>query len=147
MTSRTNNAAPEPANSGGAGAWIGFAAHAAELPILDGNGSPGTDGSGLIFDHHRGGATFINNMGENPSATATIRVTAGQRGRVRYLREVVATTLADRVATLPVTIEWLCLDQVTQGGDGAVASTRPDGETCVAGRCASTRVDSAQLED
>ena len=85
--------------------------------------------------------------GEDPAAPVTIRVVARRLGVARFLREIVTTVPADRVALLPVSMEWLCIDQVEETPDGEVTSTCPSGETCVAGRCTDPALDSNALSD
>ena len=86
-------------------------------------------------------------VGSEPTEPVTIRVMSSLRGRPRSLREVVTTIPRDRVATLTVKIEWLCLDQVEEQPDGTVTSTCDDGETCVGGSCVPWEVDSTTLPD
>jgi hypothetical protein len=86
-------------------------------------------------------------VGKNPSQPVTIRVSSSQAGTVRTLREIVTTVPGDRVATLYVPIQWLCLDQVTTNGAGEVSSSCASGETCVSGSCVTTQVDSTTLPD
>jgi hypothetical protein len=85
----------------------------------------------------------------DPGAAVRVRVVALHGdGAPRMIREVVTTVPADRTATLPIPIEFLCdgmattvLDPVTQKpvrdakGDLVFKSTCDDGMTCAAGKC------------
>lgn len=68
----------------------------------------------------------------------------GEGGKVRIVRDIITTVPAERVATLPIPIHFLCDGQGTDT-DGNATSTCPEGETCVAGACAKNEVDSAKL--
>ena len=71
---------------------------------------------------------------------------AKQQGKARTLREAVTTVPQDRIAMLRLPIQWLC-DGFVVERDGRVESTCPDGQTCVAGECVGTDIDSSTLED
>ncbi len=83
--------------------------------------------------------------GNDPSQPVTIRVMSSKNGKVRSLREIITTVPSDRLATLSVPVEWLCLDEVSSNGAGQVSSTCDAGETCVAGACVASQVDSTVL--
>ena len=99
---------------------------------------------------------------EDASAAIVIRViaTQGSDESVRVLREIATTIPTDRVATLPITLEFLCngsgeverdknTNKVKRDASGVVLvkSTCPDQQTCVAGLCAPSKVPSEDLPD
>lgn len=66
--------------------------------------------------------------------------TGGEGGQVRVVRDIVTTVPAERVATLPVPIHFLCEGQGKDEAGNAV-STCAEGETCKAGACAENKVE------
>jgi hypothetical protein len=91
---------------------------------------------------------IVRGKGDDP---VTIRVMSRLKNGVRTLREVVTTVPEDRVAHLPIKVEWLCDGQVkvSVGKDGSenVSSTCPDKQTCIAGECKSVVIDSSTLSN
>ncbi|MBN1610567.1 MAG: LamG domain-containing protein [Polyangiaceae bacterium] len=85
--------------------------------------------------------------GKDPTEPVTIRVSSSLKHKPRTLREVVTPIPADRVATLTIPIEWLCVDQAKTDDDGSVVSTCDNGETCIAGGCESSAIDVDDLPD
>jgi hypothetical protein len=83
--------------------------------------------------------------GKDPTGPVTIRVSSSLAHKPRTLREVVTPIPSDRVATLTIPIEWLCVGQVKTEDDGSVVSTCDNGESCVAGTCESVAVDADGL--
>ena len=83
---------------------------------------------------------------ERPSAPVTIQVIGFQGIRPRVMRETVTTIPVERIATLRVPIEWLC-DESARLQLGEVESTCPTEETCIAGTCMASAVDSDDLPD
>ncbi|AKT36654.1 hypothetical protein [Chondromyces crocatus] len=71
----------------------------------------------------------------------------GELGEVRIYREVVTTLPEGRAAALHVPLQYLCEGSGTQSGTSAVDALCPSGQTCVAGICQSSTVDSAELPD
>jgi sugar lactone lactonase YvrE len=100
---------------------------------------------------------------KDPSEAVKIRVIASHGSeesvKVKVLREVVTTVPAERIATLPITIEFLCdgsgqAERDERGnikrdpsGRVIVKNTCPDGRTCVAGSCVPSELPSAMLLD
>lgn len=85
--------------------------------------------------------------GSDPSKRVTIRVWAMQGGNIRMLREVVTPVPSDRIAALPIPVQWLCDGMAVKQADGGVESACPTGQTCVAGECVTSDVDSTKLLD
>jgi formylglycine-generating enzyme required for sulfatase activity len=83
---------------------------------------------------------------DHPSAPVTIQVMGFRQSKPRVMRETVTTIPAERIATLRVPIEWLC-DDSARTENGEVVSTCPTEETCVAGTCTASFVDSEDLPD
>ncbi len=101
-------------------------------------------------------ATLTLVAGRDPSQPVSIRVSGGQHGGAwRTFREVTTTVPADRSAALRMPIQWLCdgtaTMRTTPGVDGRptdeLASTCPDGSTCMAGACKQSAVPEPQLPD
>jgi hypothetical protein len=86
-------------------------------------------------------------VGEDPSTPVTIRITAWQGANPRVLREAVSTVPANRLASLRMPVQWLCDGTAVDDGAGNVTSTCGAGQTCVAGSCVSSEVDSSELPD
>lgn len=80
--------------------------------------------------------------GSDPNRTVRVTVQALRRGQVRVTRDAIARVPRDRVASLPLPIDGLCVDKTACGSD-------PDGKplTCVAGRCVSASVETEGLSD
>jgi hypothetical protein len=105
--------------------------------------------------------TFAILAGSNPSVSVKIRVIA-YRGpkdtrRPFVLREAITTVPADRVAMLPMPVNWLCWGQLEQlpsvSGEDLDASPNCEAEdekdpmTCAAGRCVPASIESSTLPD
>jgi sugar lactone lactonase YvrE len=106
---------------------------------------------------------------QDPTQPIRVRVIAsqgheddasGEVPTVRILREVVTTVPTDRVASLPIPIEFLCdgsgvVDRDAQGhakrdGSGNVIVKNrdcEDGQTCIAGKCVTRDLEVTKLED
>ncbi|MDX2054485.1 MAG: hypothetical protein SFV15_18940 [Polyangiaceae bacterium] len=93
-------------------------------------------------------ATLALAVGKDPSLPVNIRVVAFQKSVPRVLKEIITTVPADRVATLPVRLHWLCADarSVKTSVQGEVQSACPADQSCSAGACTSAGVNSANLE-
>jgi formylglycine-generating enzyme required for sulfatase activity len=83
---------------------------------------------------------------DHPSAPVTIQVMGFRQAKPRVMRETVTTIPAERVATLRVPIEWLC-DDSARTESGEVVSTCPTEETCIAGTCMTSAMNSEDLPD
>jgi formylglycine-generating enzyme required for sulfatase activity len=83
---------------------------------------------------------------DRPSAPVTIQVIGFRQAKPRVMRETVTTIPGERIATLRVPIEWLC-DESARTDNGEVVSTCPSEETCIAGTCLASMVDSDELPD
>ncbi|WP_438029365.1 hypothetical protein [Sorangium sp. So ce233] len=69
-------------------------------------------------------------------------------GPVRILREAVTRIPKDRVALLTLPLDFLCDDSGRSEETGDVVSTFcEEGQTCVAGACVSSQIDSSALPD
>lgn len=87
---------------------------------------------------------------EDPSDAIRIEVGIrnGADGPVRAVREVVTTIPAERVAMLPVPIQFLCKkENIALTTDNKLQSECGEGKTCIAGRCEDNVVDSSTLPD
>lgn len=91
-------------------------------------------------------ATLAVVAGDDPSKPVHIQVWARQSGKIRVLRDIVTTVPANRIAMMPVPIQWLC-DGSGQEQDTSILSTCGEGLTCLAGACVSNVVDSSLLPD
>ncbi len=90
-------------------------------------------------------ATLALLPGKNPADPVTVRV-IGKRGTTtRTLREVVTTVPTDRLATLRMPMEWLCVGTVKDDASGGLASSCAAGQTCAGGACVSSTVDATTL--
>lgn len=76
----------------------------------------------------------------DPAAPVKIRVIGKKGGAARVEREVVTTIPENRVATLDVKLEGLCI-----GFNEGSATQCAEGQTCKAGSCASSDVSSTEL--
>jgi hypothetical protein len=99
----------------------------------------------------------------DPSAPVRIQVSGSRGGpeaSPRVLRDVVTSVPEDRVATLPVNLEFLCngttnvvydsegnIKRDPTTGNVVLESTCGEGLTCVAGRCVTPEVPSENLPD
>jgi formylglycine-generating enzyme required for sulfatase activity len=83
---------------------------------------------------------------DRPSAPVTIQVIGFRQAKPRVMRETVTTIPVERIATLRVPIEWLC-DDSARTDNGEVVSACPTEETCIAGTCMASAVDSDDLPD
>ncbi|AGP36115.1 hypothetical protein [Sorangium cellulosum] len=68
-------------------------------------------------------------------------------GPVRILREVVTTIPKDRVALLTVSLDFLCDGSGQAAGSDVERALCDEGQTCVAGACVSSEIDSSTLPD
>lgn len=87
---------------------------------------------------------------EDPSDAIRIAVGVrnGAEGPVRVVREAVTTIPKDRVAMLPMPIQFLCKkDDIPFDNNNDIQSECGEGKTCLAGRCEDSYVDSATLPD
>ncbi|HMI83932.1 MAG TPA: SUMF1/EgtB/PvdO family nonheme iron enzyme [Polyangiaceae bacterium] len=83
---------------------------------------------------------------DHPSAPVTIQVMGFRQAKARVMRETVTTIPVERIASLRIPIEWLC-DDSARTDNGEVVSTCPTEQTCIAGTCAESFVDSDELPD
>lgn len=84
-------------------------------------------------------------VGSSDSAsTADIIVSARSGSKVRIVTEVVTTIPTDRAATMQLPLQFLCDGQGKMQGASA-ASTCPGGQSCLAGACKTSSVDSSAL--
>lgn len=91
-------------------------------------------------------ATFGIVVGPNPAEPIAIRVIARKQGHARVLREIKTTVPADRVAELPIPIQWLCDGHRKELPNGDATSDCDDpAKTCIAGSCTDATVDPAAL--
>lgn len=86
-------------------------------------------------------------VGEDPTTPVTMRVIAYQGDTPRVLREAVSTVPADRLAQLRLPVQWLCDGSAVLEPDGSVTSACGEGNTCVAGTCVPSGVESSELPD
>jgi hypothetical protein len=89
-------------------------------------------------------ATLAIVAGSDPSIPVTVRVIGFQGTTARVLRKAVTTVPTDRIALLQMPVQWLCWGDVDETG----LDTFGDGcgeQTCVAGKCVDTAVDSKSL--
>jgi hypothetical protein len=77
--------------------------------------------------------------------TIDVRVIGVHGSEVKVLREAVTTVPTDRQVTLRMPVAWLCYGSAMQTAGGAVQSTCPSGQTCVAGECKTNLVQSQTL--
>ncbi len=90
-------------------------------------------------------ATLTILPGEDKNPPVTIRVISYQNREARTLRKVITTVPDDREALLRMPIQWLCDGQVEEKAEDSYASSCSEGESCVAGTCATDTVDVATL--
>lgn len=94
-------------------------------------------------------------LGSDDRAQAAIRIrtVAFQKTKARVLRDVVTTAPTSRVALMRVPLQWLSDGSVSGSSTDLVDAFRqlqsvcPDGQTSIAGECASAVVDSNKLPD
>lgn len=89
--------------------------------------------------------------GKDPDAAIVLRLHAQKGSVVKMLREVVTTIPRQRIARLSMPIRWLCDDSAKATGTApniAVEhATCTPGQTCIAGECRDSAIDSAKLPD
>lgn len=92
--------------------------------------------------------------GDNPSLPVKIRVIAYRGASPQVLKETITTVPTDRIASLPMSIHWLCWDDQLPELPAPEGQVEPDtettcqpGETCSAGTCVASEIDSSTLED
>lgn len=90
-------------------------------------------------------ATLAVITGKEVDASLSIKLTANLKAEARIVREIKVNPVADRLALLPVELDFLCLDRVRPGTLGDFRSECEMGETCVQGRCAATSIDASAL--
>jgi hypothetical protein len=103
----------------------------------------GTDEGSILLP-----ATLGLLVPDDPSTPVTVRVTArrgGRDGEVRVLREVVTTVPPDRIAMLPIPIQFLCDGSAKEEGGRVVTTCENAEDTCIAGECAPKAIAAAQL--
>ncbi|HMJ56110.1 MAG TPA: SUMF1/EgtB/PvdO family nonheme iron enzyme [Polyangiaceae bacterium] len=83
---------------------------------------------------------------DHPSSPVTIQVMGFRKTKPRVMRETVTTIPLERIATLRVPIEWLC-DESAHTVNEEVVSTCPTEETCIAGTCTESLLNSDELPD
>jgi hypothetical protein len=88
-------------------------------------------------------ATFAIVAGSTPGQVVDVRILARQNGTLRFLREAVTTVPSDHLAMLRMPVEWLCDGMVVDGA--SPTSSCPQGQTCVAGACTMSTLNSAAL--
>jgi hypothetical protein len=76
--------------------------------------------------------------------TVDIRVLGILGNEVKVLREAVTTVPTDRQATLRMPVAWLCYGEVDDS-TGVAQSSCPNNQTCIAGSCQTTTVNSSTL--
>ncbi len=93
-------------------------------------------------------ATLVVLPAESGPGNVTVRVISYQaNGEARTLRRVDTQVPDSREALLRMPVEWLCDGQVEAVTAGSETSSCPTGQSCVAGRCASDKVDASTLPD
>lgn len=83
---------------------------------------------------------------DHPSSPVTIQVIGFRGTKARVFRETITTIPPGRLATMRMPIEWLC-DESAKEADGEVLSTCPTEQTCMAGKCVPSAVDSKSLPE
>ena len=87
---------------------------------------------------------------EEPADTVRVVASArsgGKDGKLRIVREVFTTIPQQRTATLQMPLQFLCDDSGAFDSSGEVISNCPEGQTCLAGRCEDSTVDSSLLPE
>jgi hypothetical protein len=119
---------------------------------------PGPDGQPVVFhlaDYTFQGpaaielpATIAIVAADDPALPVTIRLVARQRGRARVYREVRTTVPPDRIAMLPLPIQYLCDGSAVEQPGGDVKSDCDVAtEMCIGGACKDENVDASKLPD
>jgi len=94
-------------------------------------------------------ATLTLVAGPDPSATATIQVIGWKGMTQRTLRQATTTIPADRTGILRMPVQWLCDGTVRAAPDAdaglSYGSTCGEGQTCTAGSCATSMVDTTKI--
>lgn len=95
-------------------------------------------------------ATLAIVAGQEQSPPVEITVIGFQRGVARTFSKVVTTVPRDRIATVRIPIQWLCLDMAEElepGAYGSKCGTVDEVEAaCVSGDCKDVHVEERQLE-
>lgn len=82
-------------------------------------------------------ATLAIVSGGDPHEAVDVRVVArqgGATGKARVLRDVRTLVPTDRIAMLPIPIQWLCDGSAVERG-GVIEPQCPADQTCIAGAC------------
>jgi hypothetical protein len=87
-------------------------------------------------------ATFAIVAGSDPNRAVRIKLEASRAGAVRIRREAIVRVPPDRIASLPLPVDGLCVDLPACPPD---ANNEP--QTCIAGRCETAKVDETKLPD
>ncbi|WP_437299860.1 hypothetical protein [Sorangium sp. So ce426] len=92
---------------------------------------------------------FYSSSGGGDSIRIKVSALLGDElGAPRVLREAVTRIPKDRVALLTLPLNFLCDDSGESDGSGGVVNKHcSEGQTCVAGTCASSEVDAGALPD
>ncbi|AUX41846.1 hypothetical protein SOCE26_032710 [Sorangium cellulosum] len=86
--------------------------------------------------------------GDDPLRIQVTGRTGGELGAVRILREAATRIPKNRIVLLAMPLNFLCDGSGRDDGEGGVENARcGEGQTCVAGACASSEVDSSALPD
>lgn len=99
--------------------------------------------------------SFTIVRGKRPGDQVFIKVAAWQVLALRQVREVVTTVPANRIAALPIELQWFCDGKVEPYSRPQNASVNSDeisssclsGQTCIDGACVDATIDSDTLED
>jgi hypothetical protein len=93
--------------------------------------------------------TYAIVAGERDRETIKVSLVARRDEETRLVRELVTTLPTSRVAMVPMPLQWLCEGSATTKGDHSecYADAKDSDETCNLGRCASSEVDSGELEE
>ncbi len=98
--------------------------------------------------------TFAVVAGDDPAKPVEIRV-IGERPSAApiTLRQAITRVPTDRIALLPMPVQWLCTERGVAKAPGdennpnyRIQSDCPDGETCISGSCKPAQVDPADLK-
>lgn len=88
---------------------------------------------------------------EDPTQALRVRLTANRGDTARVVRDVVTTVPEGRTATLQLPIQFLCDGSAKEESNGSgeedVKSGCDEGQTCDAGACVKSTVDSGRLPD
>jgi hypothetical protein len=93
--------------------------------------------------------TYAIVAGDRDNETVKVSLVARRNKEARLVRELVTTLPTSRVAMVPMPLQWLCEGTATSKGDHSecYADAKDKDETCNLGRCASSEVDSSDLEE